>query len=169
MDWISSALSSTGLGSIIGLVGGFASKYIDLKSIKYKNEHEAAMRKYDLIESSQERTHELSMADKQMERAQVEGAIVVEGKSIDAFSASQSNSKVEGVLSFVRPLVTAYLLIASTALFITVWRKIGGLDNVSVEYIMALLTTMIDACIFLTVTCVSWWFGSRGGNIVKHK
>ena len=169
MEWISSALSSTGLGSIIGLAGGFASKYIDLKSIKYKNEHEAAMRKYDLIESSQERSHELSMADKQMERAQVEGAIVVEGKSIDAFSASQSNSKVEGVLSFVRPIVTAYLLFASTALFIGFWQKIGGLDNISAEYIMSLLTTMIDACIFLTVTCVSWWFGSRGGNLVKQK
>ena len=169
MDWISSALSSTGLGSIIGLVGGFASKYIDLKSIKYKNEHEAVMREFDLAESKQERSHEILMAHKQIERAQVEGSIVVEGKSIDAFSASQSNSKVEGVLSFVRPIVTAYLLIASTALFITVWRKIGGLDNVSAEYIMSLLTTMIDACIFLTVTCVSWWFGSRGGNLVKQK
>lgn len=166
MDLIS-FFTSSGLGSIIGLVGGLATKHLEIKATASEYDFKFRMRKADLEESAQERGHELLMADKLVERAVAEGGIVIDGKEIDAFAASQAHGVVDGALKFVRPIITGYLLIASSALFYVVWNKAGGLNSMSHIEVSELLVTMIDAALFLTVTCTSWWYGSRGGNISK--
>lgn len=172
MDWISAVtgvLSSSGLGSIIGLAGGLITKHVDLKDKAMDLKFKLNMRNLELKESEQERNHELLVADKNIERAQVEGAMKIEALEVGAFTESQKSNKVDGALRFVRPIVTAYLLIGSSFLFYALWQKIGGLNGIDSADIFELLMLMINATIFLTVTCVSWWFGSRGGNIVKKK
>ena len=172
MDWISAitgVLSSTGLSSIIGLVGGIVTKRIDLKDKELDFKYKLNMRNLELKESEQERNHELLVADKNIERAQVEGSMKIEALEVGAFTESQKGNKVDGMLRFVRPIVTAYLLIGSSALFYALWSNIGGVSGIDIDERFDLLMIMIDAAIFLTVLCVSWWFGSRGGNIVKQK
>ena len=169
MDWLVSALGTTGFGSIIGLFGGLITKHLEAKNAAKEMEFKVAMRELDISEGEIERAHELSMADKVVERSQVEGAIKVESLEVGGFIESQKNNRVDGALRWVRPLITGYLLLASTALFAVVWEKTGGLLSISDTELVVMLKMMINAAIFLTVTCVAWWFGSRGGNIGKSK
>ena len=169
MEWLVDVFTTSGFGSIIGLAGGIITKRLELKSLAQEMNFKLKMRSYDLQESEQERNHELSIADKNMQRAKVEGEIQVESLEVGAFTESQKHGAVDGVLRFVRPLITAYLLIMSSALFYTVWHKVGGLAEIPKADLVEMLLMMISAAIFLTVTCVSWWFGSRGGNIGKQK
>lgn len=169
MEWLMGILSSSGLGSIIGLAGGLITKKLELRAKKQELEFQIKMRDLDLREGEQERSHEIAMADKHMERAQVEGDIQIEAKEVEGFVESQKSNKVEGALRWVRPIITGYLLIMSSVLFVVVWIRVGGLENISKADLVDMLLLMINAVIFLTVTCVSWWFGSRGGNIGKKK
>jgi len=169
MDWLITALSTSGFGSVIGLAGGLITKHLEAKNAAKEMEFQVAMRELDISEGEQERAHELGMADKMVERAQVEGGIKVEALEVGGFIESQKNNKVSGALRWVRPGITFYLLIASSSLFAVVWQKVGGLQEVPKADLVDMLLLMINAAIFLTVTCVSWWFGSRGGNIGKGK
>ena len=168
MNWIVDIATSGGVGSIIGLLGGLVSKFTEVK--QQKQEYLFQLKKMELAirESELEHSHEIAMADKGIERAQVEGEIQVEGKEVEAFTASiRTANDVSGWLRAVRPAITFYLLLASTALFAVVWSKIGGLSSFSPEELGSLLRSMIESAIFLTITGVSWWFASRGGNIKK--
>ena len=169
MEWLVSILSSSGLGSIIGLAGGLITKRLEIKALATEMKFKLEQRKLDLQESAQERGHEIDMANKNIERAQVEGQIQVESLEVGAFTESQKNGKADGVLRFFRPLCTSYLLISSTWLFAVVWAAVGGLDSIPKPDLVVMLLLMVNATIFLTTTCVSWWFGSRGGNIGKQK
>ena len=169
MEWLVSILSSSGLGSIIGLAGGLITKRLELKSLATEMKFKLEQRKLDLQESAQERGHEIDMANKNIERAQVEGQIQVESLEVGAFTESQKNGKVDGALRFVRPVITGYLLIMSSVLFYSVWSNVGGLTAIPKAELVEMLLMMISTAMFLTVTCTAWWFGSRGGNIGKQK
>lgn len=167
MDWLITALGSSGLGSIIGLAGGIITKAIEAKQNAREMAFKLKSRELDLREAEQERSHELDMADKMVERAQVEGELRVGELAGIGFNESQKTNKVDGALRFVRPAITFYLLFGSTALFATVWRKVGGLEGIPSADLVDMLVMMISSAMFLTVTCVSWWFGSRGGNLIS--
>ncbi len=168
MSWIVDIFTSGGLGSIVGLAGGIASKFTELKAKKAEYDFKVQMGKISLQESKMEHDHELAIADKQMQRAQIEGDLKVEAAEVGAFTESiKSAHKVTGFMRFVRPAITAYVLIACSVLFGVVWASVDGLKAYSPEELKLLLSDMIKAAIFLTVTCTSWWFASRGGNISK--
>ena len=169
MEWLVSVFASSGFGAVIGLFGGILQKKIELKAENAKMNYELKRRELDLKESAQERGHEIDMANKNIERAQVEGQIQVESLEVGAFTESQKNGKADGVLRFFRPLCTSYLLISSTWLFAAVWAAVDGLSSIPKPDLVVMLLLMVNATIFLTTTCVSWWFGSRGGNIGKQK
>lgn len=169
MDWLINALSSTGLSAIIGFASGLITKRLELKQAVQDMNFKIKMRELDLKEAEHERGHELHMADKMVERAQVEGEIKVEALEVGAFQESQKSNKVDGFLRWVRPGITFYMLLASSALFAVVWDRVGGLSNIPKAELIEMLMMMISASTFLTVLCVSWWFGSRGGNIFKAK
>ena len=168
MDWIVDLATSGGVGSIIGLLGGLVSKFTEVKQQKQEYLFQLKKMELGIRESELEHTHEIAMADKGIERAQVEGAIQVEGKEVDAFTASiKTANDVSGWLRAVRPAITFYLLLASTTLFAVVWTKVDGLSSFTFEELGDMLRSMIDSAIFLTITGVSWWFASRGGNVSK--
>ena len=167
MDWLTAALSSSGLGSIIGLAGGLITKFLEIKHAKQEMVFRLKERELDLKEAEQERAHELGMADKIVERAQVEGELRVGELAGIGFNESQKTNKVDGALRWVRPAITFYLLLGSSVLFATVWRKVGGLQGIPNADLVEMLVMMISSAMFLTVTCVAWWFGSRGGNLIS--
>lgn len=161
MEWLATILGSGGLGSVVGMAGSLFRAHIDRK--EKSNERNFLLKKQELSirELELEQSHELSMADKQMERAKVEGDIVIEGKEIDAFAKSLPSEKFTGWLSAVRPGITFFLLFSSTLLAIVVWNKVDGLENFSAEELTGVLRDIIASTLFLTMTAVTWWFGSR--------
>ena len=161
--------TSGGVATGLGLVGGLVSKYTEVKAKKLDYEHAIRMRGLDVAEAKQEREHELAIVDKQVERAEVEGEMAVQKIDAGAFLVSQKGNNPTGWLKIVRPLITGYLLVACTGIFIVVWNKVGGFDTYSQLELKVLLADMVQAALYLTVMCVSWWFASRGGNITKRK
>lgn len=169
MDWLVDALVGPGAAGITGLIGGAFSKYFEAKAKREQYRYEEAMRKLDIAEARLERDHELAMADKQMERAQIEGELAIDQEEMKAFTISQTEgNRVEGILRFVRPGITFYLLAAVSVLFGIVWIKVGGLSTFAPNDLNTLLVDMINAAIYLTVMCVGWWFGSRPGGVFKR-
>ena len=168
MDWLVDLFVGPGAAGVTGLLGGVVSKFFEAKAKKEQYNYESRMRELDIEESKLERDHELAMADKEMERAQIEGNIAIEEGELRAFNTSQrEGNRVEGILKFVRPGITFYLLVAVSVLFGAVWKSVGGLDAFSSDQLTGMLRDMVNAAIYLTVMCIGWWFGSRGGNLVK--
>lgn len=168
MDWLVDLFVGPGAAGITGLFGGMVSKFFEAKAKREQYRYEERMRELDIEESKLERDHEVTMADKQMERAQVEGELAIEEGELRAFNTSQKEgNRVEGLLRFVRPGITFYLLVAVSILFGAVWQSVGGLDAFNAQELSVMLHDMVNAAIYLTVMCIGWWFGSRGGNVFK--
>lgn len=165
MEWLVDIASSSGLGSIVGVVGGFAQKFVDLKAKRLEYGFEKRMRELDLEEASGDRAHQISMADKQMELAETEGDIKIETREVDAFVASQEHSGKNNWLTLIRACITIYLLSACSILSAVIWYKVGGLDAFSELELVELLNYIVRTAFFLLVTCVTWWFAARPGNL----
>ena len=169
MDWLTGALSSSGLGAIVGMVGGFAEKWVDIKAKRMQYNYDLRMREHDIQESSLERTHEINMANKQMERAEVEGDIKISSIEADAFVASQQSAGKCELLTYIRAAITLFMLVVSTALSLLVWDRVGGIDAMTMDQLTYLLNQIVNTILFLTVTCVAWWFAARASNMKFSK
>lgn len=169
MDWLVELLTGPGVAGITGLIGGTVAKLFEAKAKREELRFEERMRELDIEEAKFERDHEIAMADKQVERAKVESDLAIEQSELKAFTVSQESNKVEGLLRFVRPAITFYLLLAVSILFGLVWFAVDGLAAFNKAELHMLLQQMIEAALYLTIMCVGWWFGSRGGNINKGK
>ena len=165
MEWLVSALSSSGLGAILGVAGGIAQKFMDLKAKRLEYSHEEAIRRLDITESKLERSHELEMADKHMERAQVEGSVAIEQVEAAGWAKSQDNAGKNTVLTYIRAAITVYMLALATLVTVVVWHHAGGISSFEKEALIGLLSQIINTILFLAVTCVTWWFAARDGNL----
>ena len=168
MDWLLSIFSSSGLGAIVGAIGAYLTRKAELAKMKADFEFKLKNRELDLQEASSERSHELQMADKQMQRAKVEGDVAEQQVEAEAFKESimQAGKRVgitfvDAIKSLMRPTITAYLLVNTTILAVAVGDLLGGLESIPVQELSELYKTIITQVIGLTALAVSWWFGSR--------
>lgn len=172
LDDVIGLASTGGVGAALGLIGGIASKWIDLKRQKQDAQAKLEMAKVRLTEAKLEQNHELQMADKQMERAEIEGNIeagIADSnaliESIRAASVSSGSVLVDGIKGLMRPVITTVLMVFSIWLVAALWNKVGGLDAFTQTELIELFTHVIHQMVFLTVTAVTWWFASRPSRI----
>ncbi len=163
--------SSSGLGAVIGAVGSWATKRENRKMKEIDNAHEERMAEIETQQMEMEHNHALSLADKQIEQAQVEGEIEKDIAETNAFTESLKSQKILTNIKFVdairflmRPLITVYLLAMMSYLAYNIHMLVNGLDALPISQIAALYTQIISQLMFLTTTAVTWWFGSRGSK-----
>ena len=163
--------SSSGLGALVGLAGSFLAKREQRKLNEMNNAHELSMAKVDIERDAAESVQALAMADKQIEHAQAEAEIASEVSAGEAFTASQKggNKKsgvkfVDGVRALMRPLITLYLLIVVTLISYNLHLLLEGMEALNIDELYALYKHIINQTVFLTVTAVLWWFGSRNAR-----
>ena len=168
MGWIADIVTSGSAGAVVGLVGSWITKREDRKKAELDLEREIRVGELRLRELEAESNHELAMADKAVERAEVEGDIAIGSEEIAAFTESlKSQAQATGIIfvdavrGMMRPVITVFLLGLSTWLAISVHKLVGGLDSLPAAELFALYKLIIMQIIFLTVTAVTWWFGSR--------
>jgi len=161
--------TSGGFGVIAGLVGSWATKREERKTLELNINHELAMAEIEAKRDAQDQAHSLALADKGMELAQLEGEIAVDtaemdnvGETIRAQGKSSGNAIVDGILRFVRPLITGYLLVIVTVIGFKLHTLLGGFESLPINDVFELYKHIIYQTVFLTVTAVAWWFGSRG-------
>ena len=157
LDDVIGLASTGGVGAALGLVGGIFSKWIDLRKQKQDYQNKLEMAKVRLTEAKLEQSHELAMADKQMERSQIEAEIQADindsnalVESIRAASVSSGVPFVEAVKGLMRPLITAVLLVFGIWLTASIWLDVGGLDAFTQKELIELFNYVIRQMIFLT-------------------
>jgi hypothetical protein len=172
LDAILGLASSSGLGVIAGLVGSFLAKREERKVLELSNAHETNMATIDMERDSRDQAHDIQMADKQMDMAAQEGEIAADvaelgniGETIKAQSKLSGNVVVDGILRFVRPFITFYLLVVLSIIGYQLHKLTGGLESLPTDDVFELYQYLIHQIIFLTVTAVTWWFGSRGAQV----
>lgn len=168
MSILADILASSGLGAMVGLLGSWLTKREERRNLEIKLGHESAMAQIRKEEAAFEFEHELAMADKQVERAEVEGMIARDIADMGAFRESLAEQRmlyrikpVDAIRGLMRPLITVYLLILATIVTLKIGRHVGGIEHLDETLMSALYTDTITQIFFLVTTAVTWWFGSR--------
>lgn len=160
-------LGSSAFGSITGSLFAWLNKREERAELKAKHEHEQAMATINNAQA-------LALADKAREGMREAGEQAVYKAEADAFVVSQqaANQKPTGkiaeiIWSSVRPVITLWLLIATTLITIRLGRIIGGFDAIPIVDVLSIWKSVISELLALTGYAVGWWFGARGSSKKK--
>lgn len=160
-------LTSGGAGAIVGLIGSLATKWLEFKTLDKKLQFETEMARIRTQELELEQAHAIALADKQMQIAEVEGRIAADVAAMGAFTESQKEARVQyggwvdQVRGLMRPVITLFLLTVTTAFAGMLWHRVGGFNALDGYQLVDLFDYLVRSAVFLTITAVSWWFGSR--------
>lgn len=168
-------------GGITGLVGSitqhileFKTKKLELEANRDKYAHEESMVKAEAEVLAQEWAARTKVAE-------IESAAKVETADSAAFAASFNEPAryaehvtdkqnwfmvgLDVLRGMVRPCLTLYLCAITTLLYLKAERLIPA--GLSSEQALGLVDQIINTILYLTTTCVLWWFGTR--NKQKQK
>ena len=183
---ITSIVTSIFGGGITGLAGSALTAIMNYKTQKLKNEHDIA------LETVRQAGIKLEAeANLKITQVQTEGAIEVAEvealkesyKSIqkDLFDASYMKglmsskwtrwigaliSLMFGLVDFLkamaRPVITYYLMIASTWVTIMAYQILTTYGtSITKDEALGLFQEIVTAILYMTITVVSWWFADR--------
>lgn len=167
-------------GGATGIFGVAIQRFFDLKKIdrdiqieSLRMNHEINLRKVDMEIMEKESAARVRVAEVEAEGreavadAQTFAASFVEPR---AYSADVGVTKNQGwtlialdfIRGLVRPGLTVYLCIITTLVYFQAYHLLereGVLMDVSRA--MALIELVVGTILYLTTTCVLWWFGTR--------
>lgn len=176
MSWLFTILSSGGFGALLGLVGSYLTRQQEQQKQKVEHAHELKMRELDLQSMELENKHRLELLDKNIDLTKVEYSGKEDVTYASAFVESQKNADehssiklVEIAKSMMRPVITVFLLVASTLVICQLAYIINGFETFDKAEVLDIFKTAILELIFITSTCVTWWFGSRPSNILRKR
>lgn len=172
LELLGTLLGSIFSGGATGLIGVAIQRYADYKNQKLNFEHQVEIRKLDKEIMSEEWAYRAKVAA-------IEGEARVETEEAKAFAASFQTeptrysegiraTKAQAWLMFildfvrgwVRPGLTVYLCTLSTMIYIQT-RELLGQEELSSTEALELTKLIISTVLYLTTTCVLWWFGTR--------
>lgn len=183
-EFIGTLLSSVLAGGATGILGVIAqriadykNKQLDLALEKQRGELELAKRDKDAAIMAQEWAGRTRVAE-------VEAGAVVDAAEAQAFAASFQHDKAtysDGVLDklrgwwgqllrfllgfvdvirgIVRPGLTIYLCVITTMMYADAQRLVGA--GLTAAQALDLVKMIVATVLYLTTTCVLWWFGTR--------
>lgn len=180
MDFLGVITSVFG-GGITGLVGSitqhvleFKTKKLELEANRDRFAHEERMVKAEAEVMAQEWAARTKVAE-------VESAAKVETADAAAFAASFNEPAryaehvtekqnwfmvgLDVLRGVVRPGLTLYLCVLTTLLYLKAQRMLPA--NLNADQALGLVNEIINTILYLTTTCILWWFGTR--NKQKQK
>lgn len=183
MIGISELLSSILGGGVTGLVGvmvqrfaDYKNKQLDISADREKFAHEIKMREADAAIMAQEWAAKTRVAE-----IETDGRTEVADASAFAASFNEPLRYSEGVtpssgqgwmlvtLDFirgiVRPGLTLYLCGITTLIYVQARGLLSG-TFLAPEQSIALVEKVIGTILYLTTTCLLWWFGVRNKSKV---
>ncbi len=180
MDFLGLITSAFG-GGLTGLLGGVVDKVFTYKTKKLEIEqnrerfaHEVNMRKADAEIMAQEWAARTKVAD-------IESAAKVDVADAAAFSASFNEPEryatnvsekqnwlmvgLDVARGIVRPGLTLYLCVLTTLLYVKAHNLVPS--EIPTDQALGMVTEIQNTIMYLTTTCILWWFGTR--NKAKQK
>lgn len=158
-------------GSLLGVIGGWVTKWLDIKAEALKFEHEVALKRVDAEIMQQEWAARTKVAE-------VEAAGKVEAAEAEAFGESvkaeairysdgvQATSKQAWLLisldtlrGAVRPVLTLYLCVLTTMLWVRAAQILP--PNYETAWAQNMVQEISMKILWLADVAVAFWFGSR--------
>ena len=184
LDLIGTLVSSILAGGATGLLGVIAQRWADYKNKqldlaleKQRGELELAKRDKDAVIMEKEWAGRTRVAD-------VESNAKMDTAESQAFAASFQHDKatysvgaldklrgwwgqllrfllglVDVIRGVVRPGLTIYLCVITTLMYADAHRLVGG--GLTATEALDLVKMIVATVLYLTTTCVLWWFGTR--------
>lgn len=186
MSFISELLTAGTGGAITGLVGNIFTSFTNIKLQKLKNEHEVNMISAETeamkaeaaanIQITETQTQaDLAIAENETfhETVKQNGKTVVSDEMILKLFDSVWTAWLGSILVFllgtikvlkaaIRPGITIYLMIITTWMTMQAYQIVElQQDAITVDDALSMYQQIVKTVIFLTVTCLTWWFGDR--------
>lgn len=177
-DLLSGALSIM-TGGATGLLGVVAQRAFDawnkkqeLDKLKAQWDHDAVMKDKDAAIMAAEWASRTRIAVTEGEAKKDVAESEAFATSLKAQTVRYSEGKQTGwfatgclvlldvISGLVRPLLTIYLCALTTYIWLQV-RGLLGAEDLSGAEALTLWRTVIDTILYLTTTCILWWFGTR--------
>lgn len=182
------AIASILAGASTGMIGMVFQRLFDgvfqflkakqeLALFQAKSQHELAMKDKDAALMDKEYAGRVKIAQTEGETAQNVSANTAFTQSL--LTQTQRFSKTEtlpdnkwgwflhGLLVFVdlvrgliSPALTVYLCWVTTSIWFEM-RTLASLEDLEATQIVTLMTLVIETVLYLTTTCVTWYFGTR--------
>ena len=166
LELILGVLGSGGFGSIVGLVGGFLNRKIDIEN-----------KKLDLADKKDERQFNLDYLEKEsqlkIQVTEVEANKEIEvagyGAMEKSFSFAVPTAKdgvIDKISKLVRPILTTFFFVFSVYIFYQINEavKAAGLTLEPVQLFKAWIM-VIEWALFQAGVCIGWWFAMRPGKV----
>lgn len=167
-------------GGLTGLLGAGIQKYseqqtkkLELEALKLKNGHDLEMRRMD-IEADK------VAWEQRKEIKGIEGATAIGIEDAKAFAVSQEKEHnllagqklnslqvwfmvlLEFVRGMIRPGLTIYLCAITTLMSYQAYMILRHLNAaIEAKDAMLVMREIVSTILYLTTTCVTWWFGVR--------
>lgn len=152
-------LSSGAFGTLIGIVGGYFNRKLDLESKKLDHEHDLDLKDKDLEFMQAEYEQRTRIAE-----IETEGKTEVAGYNAMAASYDYANPKGSGWIDsfskIIRPFITLAFFFFTIYLFYTVNQKVS-ISIISQESIEKIYMTLIEWVLFQSGITIGWWFANR--------
>lgn len=180
MDFLGLITSAFG-GGLTGLIGGavdkiyeFKTKKLEIEQNREKYAHEVNMRKADAEIMAQEWASRTKVAE-------IETSAKIDVADAATFSASfnepvrysEHNTEKQNWLmvgldvarGIVRPGLTLYLCVLTTLLYLKAHKLVPS--EIPTDQALLMVSEIQNTIMYLTTTCILWWFGTR--NKAKQK
>lgn len=178
LGFFGTVLSSIFGGGVTGIFGVLAQRFFDLKKYKLdleqsklKYEHEINLRKVDAEIMQLEYAGRTKVAEVEADAKAFAASFNEPVKYSEGVAYSGKQGWLMVILDFVRglvrPVLTTYLCVLTTLIYFhaRTLLKADGLQAISAEMSVELVKYIISTILYLTTTCVLWYFGTR--NRVK--
>lgn len=170
---IFSGIASVLSGGLTGILGSvtqgifeYKTKKLEIELQKSKYENEIALRKIDGDIAIQAWSAKVDVEDSKAFNTSLSS----EPKTYHDGALTEKQNWLMVLLDFIRgiirPFLTLYLCVLTTAIYIQAKRLIHD-NDLSVDQAYDLVNQIINTILYLSTTCVMWWFGTR--NKTKQK
>lgn len=179
------------LGGVTGLVGSVVTSIMNYKTMKVKNEHELAMIQAQTAAMRAEAEAQIQVTKAQIEGAielaDAQSYMASQRAGNEALFGENWVDKLLGTtgwLSWIagpvaclvaflfgfvdwfrglmRPLLTSYLVVMSSYITYLAWNIVQTYgQGMSAADATSIYRSVIEVILYLTVSCVTWWFGDR--------
>ena len=179
LEIIGTIFGSVFSGGATGLIGVGLQRYadhknkqLDIQLAKQKFDQDLALKQMDMQMMEKEWAGRVQVAQTEAEAA----ADVAASRAFEASLASEPKRYSEGVKvgragglllvlmdvfrGMVRPALTVYLCVLSTLIYYQA-RELVAKENLTPDQSLSIENMIVGTILYLTTTCVLWWFGTR--------
>lgn len=151
--------SSGAVGSLIGLVGGYFNRKLDLEAKKLDHEHDLKKLDKDLEYMKAEYEQRTAIATIESEGRTDVAAYGAMSASYD-YAKPDDSSFASTFAQLIRPLITLAFFALTVYIFYTLNTKIS-ISVLSGESMEKVYLTVIEWILFQAGITIGWWFANR--------